>query len=373
VSDDAPDRAHRLHLHPVQACGRASSECMERRALFFHVPKWFGDHRSAFPEGSPNRRLAWMVKRKHLTAVSLFCGAGGLDMGFDRAGFKTIWANDFNYDACETFRLWSRADVVCGDVKKISSDEIPKSDIMLGGFPCQGFSLSGPRRIDDSRNVLYKEYVRILKAKRPQAFVGENVKGLLTMGGGRIIEAIVDAFHECGYKISYRLLNAADYGVPQDRERVIIVGVREDLGCGDFVFPEPSKVRITLRDSIGSLPPAEEVDVCSAPFSSRYMSRNRKRGWNDVSFTIPAMAKQVALHPSSPDMVKLGQDNWRFGKPGKTRRLSWREAAAIQTFPQELEFAGDITSKYKQIGNAVPVRLAEKIARSLYGLIRGKN
>lgn len=286
-------------------------------------------------------------------------------MGFYQAGFKTLWANDFNADACETFRLWSGAEVVCGDISKIDTGSIPASDIILGGFPCQGFSLSGPRRIDDSRNVLYKEYVRILKAKRPLAFVGENVKGLLTMGGGKIIEAIVEAFHECGYKISYKLLNAADYGVPQDRERVIIVGVREDLKCGAFTYPKADRRIVSLREAIGNMGRARKCDVCDAPFSSRYMSRNRKRGWDEVSFTIPAMAKQVALHPSSPDMVKMGQDDWRFGDRRGTRRLSWREAAVIQTFPNEMEFAGDLTSKYKQIGNAVPVLLAKKIALAL--------
>ena len=312
-----------------------------------------------------------MARKKVFTAVSLFCGAGGLDQGFDRAGFKTIWANDFNADACETFRLWSKAKVVCGDVSKIESDSIPDSDIMLGGFPCQGFSLSGPRRIDDSRNVLYKQYVRILKDKRPLAFVGENVKGLLTMGDGKIIEAIIAAFHKCGYLVRYKLLNAADYGVPQDRERVIIVGLREDLRLGEFVFPEMSKCRATLRDAIGSMGKARKQDVCDAPFSPRYMSRNRKREWSEVSFTIPAMAKQVAIHPSSPDMIKIGKDDWRFGDPGKTRRLSWREAAAIQTFPRTMEFCGDLTSKYKQIGNAVPVLLAEKIAQSLRRALEG--
>ena len=313
-----------------------------------------------------------MGKKKAFTAVSLFCGAGGLDLGFDRAGFRTIWANDFNADACETFRMWSKAEVVCGDISKINSDSIPESDIMLGGFPCQGFSLSGPRRIDDSRNVLYKQYVRILKAKCPLAFVGENVKGLLTMGDGKIIEAIVEAFHTCGYRIQYKLLNAADYGVPQDRDRVIIVGLREDLDCGEFIFPQPQKKKVTLRDAIGGMGKALKQDICDAPFSSRYMSRNRKRDWNEVSFTIPAMAKQVALHPSSPDMVKMGTDDWRFGACGKTRRMSWREAAAIQTFPVEMEFAGDLTSKYKQIGNAVPVVLAEKIGTSLRAALEGR-
>ena len=117
------------------------------------------------------------------------------------------------------------------------------------------------------------------------------------------------------------------------------------------------------------IPEPKPDEVCNAPYSSRYMSRNRKRGWNDVSYTIPAMAKQVPLWPGSPDMIKLDKDLWKFGEDGVTRRFSWREAAAIQTFPPDLEFCGDLTSKYKQIGNAVPVKLAEIIATKLYNIL----
>ena len=306
---------------------------------------------------------------REFTAISLFAGAGGLDMGFENAGIKTIWANDFDADACKTHENWSGAKVVCGDVAKIDAGDIPDADIMLGGFPCQGFSLSGPRKIDDSRNVLYKHYVRIVKAKRPKMFVGENVKGLLTMGNGSIIEAIIADFAECGYDVYYKLLNAKDYGVPEDRERVIIVGFREDLGIKEFEFPAPRPYRVTMRNVLKDLPDPKPEEVCNAPYSSRYMSRNRKRGWDDVSYTIPAMAKQVTLWPGSPDMKKIDKDLWEFGKIGVTRRFSWREAAAIQTFPPDLEFYGDLTSKYKQIGNAVPVKLAEIIATHLYALI----
>lgn len=298
---------------------------------------------------------------KQMTQASLFCGAGGLDIGFERAGFKTVWANDFNKDACETFRKWSTADVVCGDIGAVDASDIPNVDILLGGFPCQGFSLSGPRKLDDSRNVLYKHYVRIVKAKQPLAFVGENVKGLLTMGHGQIIDAIIQAFSDCGYDVKYKLLNAKHYGVPEDRERVIIVGLRKDLGL-TFEYPEESKELVTLKDALANVPAPQPNDVCEAPYSSRYMSRNRKRGWNQQSYTIPAMAKQVPLWPGSPDMVKLGTDEWSFGTGGVTRRFSWQEAAAIQTFPAGMEFCGDLTSVYKQIGNAVPCNLAEKVA-----------
>lgn len=297
------------------------------------------------------------------TVSSLFCGAGGLDMGFDRAGYKTVWANDFEPDACKTHRAWSHADVVCGDISKVDYASIPKTDVILGGFPCQGFSLSGPRKIDDSRNVLYKHYVRLLKQNQPKVFVGENVKGLLTMGNGAIIDAIIEDFTECGYTVHYKLINAKDFGVPQDRERVIIVGFRHDMKVKDFSIPETNGEHRTMRDVLAGLPPAREDEICQAPYSSRYMSRNRKRGWDEVSYTIPAMAKQVTLWPGSPDMVKIDTDNWRFGDGGETRRLSWREAAAIQTFPPDMEFFGDLTNIYKQIGNAVPVHLAEVIAK----------
>ncbi len=305
---------------------------------------------------------------KEFTAISLFCGAGGLDIGFERAGFRTIWANDIVADDCKTHEGWSTAKVVCCDVAKVDENDIPDADIMLGGFPCQGFSLSGPRKIDDSRNTLYRHYVRIVKAKKPLLFVGENVKGLLTMGDGKIFEAIKQDFSDCGYDVYSQLLNARDYGVPQDRERVIIVGFRKDLGIRDFVFPVRRNYTVTLREALKNVPEPTEGEVCDQPYSSRYMSRNRKRGWDEVSYTIPAMAKQVTLWPGSPDMVMVGKDRWRFGE-GYTRRLSWREAAAIQTFPSGMEFHGDLTSKYKQIGNAVPVKLAEVIATHLYGVL----
>lgn len=299
---------------------------------------------------------------KKFTAVSLFCGAGGLDIGFENAGFKTIWANDFNADACKTHEMWSSAEIVCGDITKIDLTQIPKSDVILGGFPCQGFSLSGPRKLDDSRNSLYKHYVEVVKNNQPQAFIGENVKGLLTMDKGQIIDAIIDEFSECGYDVYYKLVNAKHFGVPQDRERVIIIGFRKDLNVKNFSLPSSNGESMNLREALSSLPEVRSDEVCDAPYSSRFMSRNLKRGWDDVSYTIPAMAKQVALYPGSPDMEKIEKDLWKFGDGGITRRLSWREVAAIQTFPKDMKFYGDLTSVYKQIGNAVPVKLAEFVA-----------
>jgi len=306
-----------------------------------------------------------LFRRNKLTLVSLFAGAGGLDMGFERNGFKTVWANDIDKDACATHREWSQAEVVCGDITKIDFEGIPESDVISGGFPCQGFSLAGPRKIDDKRNTLYRYFVRLVESKQPKCFIAENVKGILTLGDGEILEAILDDFSAKGYTVFPNLVNAADYGVPQDRWRVILVGFHRDLNINSYKFPEPLKRRITLGRVLREIPAPGPDDVCQGGFSSRYMSRNRKRGWGDASYTIPAMSKQVALHPSSPDMIKVGEDEWVFGSDGETRRLSWQEAAAIQTFPPDVVFHGNLTSKYKQIGNAVPVKLAEVVAKDV--------
>jgi len=304
-----------------------------------------------------------------LTLVSLFAGAGGLDLGFENMGFKTIWANDIDPDACTTHSNWSTANVVCGDISKIDFCDIPESDVIAGGFPCQGFSLAGPRKIDDSRNGLYKYFVKLVEEKQPLAFVAENVKGILTLGNGMIIEAIIQDFSSRGYNVYPQLLNAADYGVPQDRWRVVLFGFRKDMNVTDFSFPKPFQKKVVLSDILWDFPDPNPEDYLEGSFSSRYMSRNRKRNWDQVSFTIPAMGKQIALHPSSPDMIKVDKDLWAFGDTSTTRRLSWQEAAAIQTFPRNMFFSGNLVSKYKQIGNAVPVKLAEIIALQISNIL----
>lgn len=295
-----------------------------------------------------------------MEAVSLFCGAGGLDMGLERAGIKTIWANDINSDACQTHRLWSEAEVIEQNARDLNFDQIPDTDIITGGFPCQGFSLAGPRQIDDSRNQMYLYFIKALQVKKPPVFLAENVKGILTLGGGLVLEKILKDFASVGYTVYWKLLNAADYGVPQDRHRVFFVGFRDHV---PFSFPERQS-RVAMKDIL----PREQLgEVCKAPFSSRYMSRNRRRDWDEVSYTIPASAKQVPLHPSSPPMIKIGKDQWQFG--GDSRRFSWREAALVQSFP-DMEFTGSLESKYAQIGNAVPPKLAEAVGKSILRAIK---
>ena len=315
------------------------------------------------------------------TVASLFSGAGGMDIGFRDAGFEIVWANDIDKDACETHRRWSSSEVVCADVCSVGATAMPKTDVIVGGFPCQGFSLGGPRQVNDDRNVMYRHFVRCVEHHRPIAFVAENVKGILSIGGGHaVVRKIMDDFERLGYVVVNDILDASRLGVPQERERVIFVGMLAEAfgmpsgsgGVGDlespFRFPSHSEVATPMSSVLSGLPEPDPADVCADKFSPRYMSRNRRRDWGEPSFTIPAMAKQVPLHPSSPPMRKRGKDEWEFGD-GSTRRLSWREAALVQTFPATLEFAGDLRSKYRQVGNAVPCELARRVASSLMAAI----
>lgn len=322
------------------------------------------------------------------SVISMFSGAGGLDMGFHNMGFRILWANDFSKDACETYDLWANFNedgtrkpfedctiIECGDISKVNLENILPGievDVVLGGFPCQGFSLAGPRQVDDSRNILYRHFVEMVRLKNPKVIVAENVIGIKTLGGGAVFEKIIEDFSNLGYTMSAPTVNAKYFGVPQDRRRVIFIGIRNDI-ChgGAYIFPKGEPKLVTLRETLQNLMPVDMKDVCQASFSSRYMSRNRKRDFSDVSFTIPAMAKQVPLSPDSDGMVYVDVDKFEF--VGNNRRLSYKEAAAIQTFPDNMVFCGDLDSKYKQIGNAVPVKLAEAIASEVNKILSNKD
>ena len=190
--------------------------------------------------------------------ISLFSGAGGMDLGFKQAGFDIIYANDFDEDAVTTYRNNIDDNVVLGDICKIDSNEIPDNpDVVIGGFPCTGFSIANTKRnMDDERNYLYQQLLRVVKDKQPKIFVAENVKGLLSMEKGKVIKMIVNDFKDIGYDVNYKILNAADYGVPQARERVIIIGNK----CGiKNIFPkqthtDKSKAQQTLLSSNGLKP-----------------------------------------------------------------------------------------------------------------------
>lgn len=306
-----------------------------------------------------------------LKTVALFAGCGGLDLGFKNAGFNIIWANDNNKKVQETYRYnHKETELVIKSLLDIKSEEIPECDVIIGGPPCQSWSLAGAMKgKEDSRGQLFYEYVRVIKDKRPMAFVAENVKGIVSKAHIESFNEIVDMFKESGYTVTYKVVNAKDYGVPQDRERVFIVGIRDDLKVS-YEFPEVTHRKnnyVTLEEAIGDLRdnPGEWME---GTFSPIFMSRNRRRNWDEVAFTVQASGRQTQIHPDSPEMEKLDKDKWQFknNTNKKVRRMSVRECARIQTFPDEFKFLGTpINENYKMIGNAVPVKLSEVIAIKL--------
>ena len=277
--------------------------------------------------------------------VALFAGCGGLDLGFENAGFNIIWANDNNKKVEETYRYnHKNTELIIKSLVDIKSEEIPDCDIIIGGPPCQSWSLAGAMKgKEDSRGQLFYEYVRVIKDKRPMAFVAENVKGIISKAHIESFNEIVDMFKESGYTVTYKLVNAKNYGVPQDRERVFIVGVRNDLKVS-YKFPQATNNEsnyVTLENAIGDLRdnPGEWME---GSFSPIFMSRNRRRSWNEVAFTVQASGRQTQIHPDSPEMEKIDKDKWQFKNDSsmKVRRMSIRECARIQTFPDDFEFLG---------------------------------
>jgi DNA (cytosine-5)-methyltransferase 1 len=315
--------------------------------------------------------------------ASFFSGAGGLDLGFSNVGFSLAFAND-NWNGCwETFEKNHNHPICKKSITEISPEDIPDVSGFIGGPPCQSWSLAGAMRgINDSRGKLFYNYVELIKAKQPLFFLAENVAGLLSDKHLPEFEKIIQAFKEIGYDVSYELLNAKDYGVPQDRKRVIIVGYHNKIGK-KFEFPKPTNSQVFLKEAIGDLPPAKsakernktngKIEISNheymiGGFSTMYMSRNRVRSWDEHSFTIQAGGRHAPIHPQAPKMKFLEQDKREFvkGKEHLYRRLSVRECARIQTFPDDFEFHYvDVADGYKMIGNAVPVKLAEVIANKI--------
>ncbi|HJJ95298.1 MAG TPA: DNA cytosine methyltransferase [Methanocorpusculum sp.] len=317
--------------------------------------------------------------------IALFAGAGGLDLGFEKAGFEIVAANEFDKSIWETYEKNHNNPLIKGDIRLIDSNEFPECDGIIGGPPCQSWSEAGALRgIEDERGKLFFEYIRILKDKKPKFFLAENVSGMLSKLHTVAVQQIIHLFEDAGYDVFIKLLNAKDYGVPQERKRVFYVGFRSDLNIR-FLFPEPLKEKVNLRVAIGDLEgtaiPALDKnktngDSCKVPnheyftgsFSPIYMSRNRVKSWDEQSFTIQASGRQAPIHPSAPKMEKVKTDVMIFspGHEEEYRRLSVRECARIQTFPDDFKFYyTGVNDAYKMIGNAVPVELAYQMAKQI--------
>lgn len=320
--------------------------------------------------------------------VSLFSGAGGLDKGFHNEGFEIDWANEFDKSITPTLRLnFPATEVDKRSIVDIPSYQIPDAVGVIGGPPCQSWSEAGAGRgLDDSRGQLFLEYIRVIRDKKPLFFLAENVSGMFSVRHMASINFIFGEFEKLGYHFTHKLLNAHDFGVPEDRKRVFFIGYHKKLGK-KFVFPDsiPQTEKKYLKDAIWDLQttavPAAMFnktnggklkianhEYMTGGFSTIYMSRNRVRSWNEPSFTIQAGGRHAPIHPKAPKM-KFIEQNKRIFVPAKEklyRRLSVRECARIQTFPDDFRFTYEYVSDgYKMIGNAVPVKLAEVLAHKI--------
>jgi len=318
--------------------------------------------------------------------VDLFAGVGGLSMGFDDNGFVTVMANDFDPDAANTFKLnHPHVKFIDGDVAKIDKELIRDTigdtqiDVMMGGIPCQSFSMAG-RRIrkgidhsDDPRHFLYKEYFRLLEIMRPKVAIIENVKGILSSHGGEIMKEILISFDSHGYKADYKLLDASDYGVPQARQRVVIIANR--IGQPN-IFPEKHERKMPVGEALRNIP------VNAKNHEKRYLSGKAlervkliKPGQNWTHLPIELQTKSIhsgaygRIDPSKPSRtITTRFDTPSVGyvtHPKEDRTLTVREGARIQTFPDDFVFTGARMQQYKQVGNAVPVKLGYEISKGI--------
>lgn len=325
-----------------------------------------------------------------MNVISLFSGCGGLDLGFEKAGFNIPIANEFDKSIWETFKInHPNTKLIEGDIRNIAKEDIEKVfdgkiDGVIGGPPCQSWSEAGTLKgIDDPRGKLFFDYIRILQEFKPKFFLAENVSGMLSNRNSDAVKNILCMFEDAGYNVSLTMVNAKDYGVAQERKRVFYIGFRNDLDI-NFVFPDGSTKsddsKITLRDIIWDLQytavPASEKnkhnpdavnnnEYFTGAYSPIFMSRNRVKEWDEQAYTVQASGRQCQIHPQAPKMVKVGKNDCRFeeGKEDLYRRMTIREVARIQSFPDDFKFIYENTNDaYKMIGNAVPVNLAYEIA-----------
>lgn len=327
--------------------------------------------------------------------VSLFSGCGGMDKGFEDAGYTRVWANDFDKDAQAVFRL-NLGEIDGRDITQVPVEDIPDCDIITAGFPCQPFSNAGNRRgVYDERGELYLECLRIIESKHPRAVLFENVKGLLSskhQSGKKLIDVIKEDLENLGYRVNYKVVNASDYGVPQNRERMILVGLREDIGK-TFEFPpvQEDKSKLTLRNIL-NVPENTPNQASYWPYSPQAQNMIEQIPEGGSWKSIPYEKLSPRFQRIRDDMKRYHAPNFyrRFSRdeingtitasaqpencgithPTENRRYTIREIARIQTFPDDFLFIDesqkDIVAMYKVIGNAVPCHLAEVIASAIY-------
>lgn len=316
--------------------------------------------------------------------ISLFAGAGGMDLGFIKAGHEIVWVNDFDEDSCLTYEKNLGHKPICAAIEKIPSANIPNGEVVIGGFPCQGFSIANPyRNVGDQRNELYLELLRVIKDKQPKYFVAENVTGLCSIGGydnaedkkthkGKVLKTILQELEkasEKGYCVDFKILNAVDFGVPQSRRRVIILGTRKDIKK-TLRHPSPTHAKdpgllehvglgrwVTLGEALKDLPEEPSNKIPNHIGTSHKVKINGHLG-------------NRKTNPEKPSPTIVGRGGGTGGPviiphPNLKRRLTVRETARLQSFPDDFIFYGSTSSQYRQIGNAVPWPLAYNIAKMI--------
>jgi DNA (cytosine-5)-methyltransferase 1 len=313
--------------------------------------------------------------------VSLFSGCGGSDLGiqgdftflnkkYKKLDTNIVWANDNDLAATETYRANFGNHIIHKSITEISSDKIPDHDILIGGFPCQTFSIVGQRNgLNDPRGLLFEEMVRILKDKSPKAFIAENVKGLINIKKGEVLKLIIERFSEVGYDIKYKVLHSADYGVPQKRERVFIVGTRKDLEI-NYTFPQvisknwvPLKKVLLEEGEFDKKYYFSERAVKGLKKANKAFNKGRSQNIDEPCNTISAHLAKVSLNGTDPVLL-VGHE--------KYRRFTPLEAARIQSFPDNFKFVGSDLKAYKQIGNAIPPVVMWHVSKALIEQLKDK-
>lgn len=316
--------------------------------------------------------------------IDLFSGAGGMSLGFERQGFKNLFAIEFDKDAAETYRRnFPTNYLIENDIKKVSDQEILDLvedidvDLVIGGPPCQGFSIAGNigrKFIDDERNYLFKEFVRVVNLVRPKFFVMENVARMATHKNGETIVEICEEFENIGYDVDYKVLNSVNFNVPQNRRRIFVVG---SLGY-DFEFPEGNENRISVKEAIGDLPALVNGEKSSIPnhFAMNHTKQMLKKmsyvtdggDRNDIPKELRPKSgdarKYIKYNSSQPSVTVTG-DMRKIFHYEQNRALTARELARLQTFPDSFIFEGPSISVQQQIGNAVPPKLSEGVAKNV--------
>jgi DNA (cytosine-5)-methyltransferase 1 len=313
-----------------------------------------------------------------LKLVSLFTGSGGFDLGFDKTGkFETVFANDFNKWACISYQR-NVGDIVCDDIRNLK--EVPKADVMIGGPPCQGFSTANPDRcMSDPRNWLFKEYFRVLEMVDPQLFIMENVSGMKTLEKGRVLQLILEQISEIGYNYQWDILNSYDYGAAQKRRRLIIVGTKPGI---IWNFPKPTNENKTVGDVLSK--PFRSDDPCHLPMISNLSEKNIERlsyipqggSMKDCPEEIrtnssPQRAMR-RLDMSKPSHTIVHNNCDHYYHPTEPRRITIREMARIQGYPDSYIFEGSKNEQSRQVGNSVPVTLAYNLALSVFKSLKAK-